>query len=100
MLELNGKYTAPLVICFEVAEHIDPRHNDEIVKQIYKSMETYGVLMFTAAQPGQGGVGHINNRPKAYWKQKFEALGLIHDDNMQKDCINYCLNGYHMGWYK
>jgi len=99
LLELNGKYTADLVICFEVAEHIDPTYNDEIVDQIYKSMISGGILMFTAAQPGQGGVGHINNRHKNYWKDKFQKLGLILDQKMIDDCINFCRQGYHMGWF-
>lgn len=99
MLELNGKYTADLVICFEVAEHIDPMHNDEIVNQIYQSLKSGSILMFTAAQPGQGGVGHINNRPKSYWKNKFEQTGLIYDDQMVKECIDFCKQGYHMGWF-
>jgi glycosyltransferase involved in cell wall biosynthesis/2-polyprenyl-3-methyl-5-hydroxy-6-metoxy-1,4-benzoquinol methylase len=99
LLDLNGKYQADLVICFEVAEHIDPTHNDEIVKQIYSSIESGGTLMFTAAQPGQGGVGHINNRHKSYWKNKFESHGLIFDENIVMDCIDYCKQGYHMGWF-
>jgi hypothetical protein len=55
--------------------------------------------MFTAAQPGQGGVGHINNRPKSYWKAKFEKKGLVFDAEMNDHCINYCKQGYHMGWF-
>ena len=99
MLDLDGKYKANLVICFEVAEHIDPTHNDRIVNQIYQTMLPGSILMFTAAQPGQGGVGHINNRPKLYWKQKFQQLGLVHDDNLVKKCIDFCKQGYHMGWF-
>ena len=99
LLELDGKYKADLVICFEVAEHIDPTHNDDITSQIYSSILPGGMLMFTAAQPGQGGVGHINNRPKAYWKVKFESLGLVFDEKATTDCVNYCRQGYHMGWF-
>lgn len=99
LLDLNGKYKAKLAICFEVAEHIDPTHNDEIVEQIYQSIDSGGILMFTAAQPGQGGVGHINNRPKSYWKAKFEEKGLVFDAEMNDHCINYCKQGYHMGWF-
>lgn len=99
LLDLNGKYTADLVICFEVAEHIDPTYNDEIVNQIYQSMKSGSVLMFTAAQPGQGGVGHINNRHKSYWKNKFEQIGLIYDEQIVKDCVDFCKQGYHMGWF-
>lgn len=99
LLNLNGKYTANLVICFEVAEHIDPTNNDNIVNQIYQCMVSGSTLMFTAAQPGQGGVGHINNRKKVYWKEKFEQIGLVYDEKTLKDCIEFCKQGYHMGWF-
>lgn len=99
LLNLNGKYTANLVICFEVAEHIDPTNNDNIVNQIYQCMVSGSTLMFTAAQPGQGGVGHINNRKKVYWKEKFEQIGLVYDEKTLKDCIEFCRQGYHMGWF-
>ena len=99
LLDLNGKYKRDLVICFEVAEHLDPQYSDEIVRNVYESIEDGGVLLWTAALPGQGGVGHINCRPKAFWKEKFEKLGLIHDDSMQEDIISYCKEGRYMGWF-
>jgi glycosyltransferase involved in cell wall biosynthesis len=99
LLELNGKYKRDLVVCFEVAEHIDPQLSDEIARNVYSSVDDGGILLWTAAIPGQGGVGHINCRPKQYWKNKFEKLGLIHDDTMQKDIIDYCKSGMHMGWF-
>ena len=88
-----------MVVCFEVAEHIDPTHNDQIVDQIYQTMHPGSILMFTAAQPGQGGVGHINNRPKVYWKKKFESLGLVYEEYLTENCIDFCKQGYHMGWF-
>lgn len=99
LLDLNGKYKAELVVCFEVAEHIDPIHNDQIVDQICQTMHPGSILMFTAAQPGQGGVGHINNRPKVYWKKKFESLGLVYEEYLTENCIDFCKQGYHMGWF-
>lgn len=99
LLNLNGKYKRDLVICFEVAEHIDPQYSNEIVRNVYESIENGGVLLWTAALPGQGGVGHINCRPKQFWKEKFEKLGLIHDDSMQEDIISYCKEGRYMGWF-
>lgn len=99
LLELNGKYKRDLVVCFEVAEHIDPQLSDEIVRNVYSIIDNGGILLWTAAIPGQGGVGHINCRPKNYWKDKFEKIGLLHDDLMQKDIIEYCQSGMHMGWF-
>jgi len=99
LLTLNGKYTSDCVICFEVAEHIDPQFADEIVRNIYESIEPGGKLLFTAAKPGQGGVGHINNRPKSYWANKFEEKGLVRNEQLEIELIFYCLQGYHMGWF-
>jgi glycosyltransferase involved in cell wall biosynthesis/SAM-dependent methyltransferase len=99
LLELNGKYTADTVICFEVLEHIDPQYGDEAVRNIYEAMEPGGTLIFTAAQPGQGGVGHINNRPKRFWAEKFENIGLKQDKKLAKKLVEYCRQGYHMGWF-
>ena len=32
-------------------------------------------IVFSAAQPGQGGTGHINEQPPEYWAQRFEGRG-------------------------
>ena len=31
-------------------------------------------MVFTVAQPGQGGKGHINEQPLNYWIEKFENV--------------------------
>jgi len=99
MLKLDGTKQADLVIMFEVAEHIDPQHNDEIVNGIFNTIEDGGKLIFTAAHPGQGGVGHINNRPRQYWVDKFKAKGLVEEVKLKDNLITYCRQGYHMGWF-
>lgn len=99
LLEFNGKYKKDLVICFEVAEHIDPQYCDDIVKNVVDCVDVGGTLIWTAAKPGQGGVGHINCKTKEFWKEKFERIGLTHDDKMQSDLIKYCQQGMHMGWF-
>ncbi|HQK63062.1 MAG TPA: glycosyltransferase [Methanofastidiosum sp.] len=89
-----------LTICLEVFEHIDPTYNDIIVKNLSEYVKENGYLIFTAAQPGQGGVGHINNRLKQYWADKFESVGLQRCEYLEKDLIDFCLNcGYYMGWF-
>lgn len=99
LLKLNGEHQSDLVTCYEVAEHIDPQYSDDIIRSVYNSMEAGGTLIWTAAQPGQGGVGHINNRKKEYWLKKFIDFGLIPDYDMQSNIIQYCRQGYHMGWF-
>jgi glycosyltransferase involved in cell wall biosynthesis/SAM-dependent methyltransferase len=89
-----------LAICLEVLEHIDPQYADLAVDNIGKYIDENGYLIFTAAQPGQSGVGHINCRPKQYWSDKFEALGLTRCEDLENNCIEFCKNsGYYMGWF-
>lgn len=99
LLKLDEKWKADLVICYEVAEHIDPQYANDVVQSVYNSIEPGGLLIWTAAQPGQGGVGHINNRPKRYWAEKFESLGLQPQIDLHTDLLEYCKQGYHMGWF-
>ena len=63
-----------LVCCVEVAEHIAPARSDDLVESLARV--TGSTLYFTAAPPGQGGVGHINCRPHADWLAAFEGHGL------------------------
>lgn len=62
-----------LVTCIEVAEHIPAERADELVDAIVSNSRRW--VVFSAAQPGQGGVGHVNEQPPDYWIEKFEARG-------------------------
>lgn len=95
----DTKRTADTVICFEVLEHIDPKFADQEVDALYNAIEPGGTLVFTAAQPGQGGVGHINCRKKDYWLKKFIAKGLIYHPGLTEDLITFERQGIHMGWF-
>jgi glycosyltransferase involved in cell wall biosynthesis len=99
LLTLNGKYQKELAICLEVAEHIDPQYSDKIIENVVSVIKPGGILLWTAAKPGQGGVGHINCRPKQYWLEKLKAAGLVYDDVLCQKCIEYCQQGEHMGWF-
>ena len=54
---------------------------------------------WSAAHPGQGGVDHINCQPKEYWQKLIESNGLVRDETMEQQMIEYISNGYHMGWF-
>ena len=88
---------ADVVVCLEVAEHIPEEFNDKIVEKIVGAVGKS--LIFTAAIPGQGGVGHINCRPRQFWLEKFTAAGLKHDIDMEEHILTYARGGYHMGWF-
>lgn len=89
------KQQANLAICIEVLEHIDKKGAKAAVKNITKASET---IFFTAAQPGQGGVGHVNCQPKEYWQKLFKDNGFERDVK-DEDYIRILIqSGYHMGW--
>lgn len=73
-LEL-GKYD--LVMCTEVAEHLPAAYADILVHSICRNVNAW--VFFTAAQPGQGGHGHVNEQPHAYWIRKFRERGYSPD---------------------
>lgn len=91
--------TADLVVCLEVLEHIDPAFEDYVVANLAATVEPMGRLILSAAQPGQGGTGHINNRPRQYWIDRLEDLGLTYDEDATDELRDYMQSGYHMGWF-
>lgn len=61
-----------LAICFEVAEHLPEAFADTLVDSV---CEAASLLLWSAAVPGQGGTYHYNERPPAYWLEKFATRG-------------------------
>jgi glycosyltransferase involved in cell wall biosynthesis/predicted O-methyltransferase YrrM len=62
-----------LVICSEVAEHLDAEHADKLVETITTLAKD--VVFLTAAIPGQGGHDHVNEQPNSYWIKKMRMRG-------------------------
>ncbi len=62
-----------LVICTEVAEHLDGQFADLLVDTICQRSRRFAY--FSAAVPGQGGTHHVNEQPHEYWIQKFAHRG-------------------------
>jgi hypothetical protein len=53
-----------LAYSFEVAEHLPPELGNRLVAFLAASAPT---VVFTAAPPGQGGSGHVNEQERPYW---------------------------------
>lgn len=72
--DLAGKFD--LVMCLEVAEHI-PKHqaHNALLRTLAES--TGNLLVFSAAQPGQNGTGHVNLQPLSYWIEAIEKWPYI-----------------------
>lgn len=73
---------ADLCVCLEVAEHLPPSRGPSLVTDLCRSAGQ-GVL-FSAAVPGQGGHGHVNERPPEYWITLFEGEGFVTDTELQQ----------------
>jgi SAM-dependent methyltransferase len=69
-LALGRKFD--LVYTVEVAEHIHPALAAVFVRNLVSLGDR---ILITAARPGQGGLGHLNEREPEYWEALFEAEG-------------------------
>lgn len=60
-----------LAICLEVAEHLPAEAAELLVAGLVGANN----VLFSAATPGQPGVGHINCQPHEYWHDLFARYG-------------------------
>lgn len=67
-----GKPKFQLCMCLEVAEHVEAQYADTLVQNCVDMSNT---ILFTAAPPNQGGLGHVNCQPPSYWVKKFADHG-------------------------
>lgn len=65
-----------MVSCLEVAEHIPERNAGTFCDAIAHHLQPGGLLIFSAAPPGQDGDGHVNNKATHYWRTMFYERGV------------------------
>ena len=93
---LDGPFD--VVCCFEVAEHLDERLGDRLVAYLSQLAPT---IVFTAAHPGQGGRGHVNERAQAYWIERFARCGADHRDDLSRHIAEaFRCHGVEASWYR
>jgi SAM-dependent methyltransferase len=69
-----------LAVCLEVAEHLKPESSTFLIK----SLTTLSpVVIFSAAVPGQGGDGHINENPRTFWHHEFTQNKFVIADRVR-----------------
>lgn len=68
--------TFGMVISIETAEHIDPDYTDVYLDTIARHITRKGVLIFSAAMPGQPGDGHVQLQQALWWRERLERRGL------------------------
>lgn len=64
--------TFDLALSLEVAEHLPPKRASAFVDLLIAHAK---MVVFSAAIPGQGGVGHVNEQHVGYWVELFEQRG-------------------------
>jgi 2-polyprenyl-3-methyl-5-hydroxy-6-metoxy-1,4-benzoquinol methylase len=73
---LHLKRRFGIVWCYEVAEHLPDNAADVLIDTLCRHSD---IIILSAAVPGQGGEGHINEQPKEYWIGKMAARGYMVD---------------------
>ena len=109
VLDLTADFVLPrkadLAISLEVAEHLPSKNGDHLVQQLVLAAP---IVLFSAAIPGQGGTGHVNEQWQDYWRSKFNSFGYYpvdairpfvwghHDVEIwyQQNIILYCKEGH------
>lgn len=71
-----------LAVCLEVAEHLTEDAGDRLIEKLAQIAR---VVLFSAAIPGQGGHGHINEQWPGYWVDRFYAHELVCWDGLRWD---------------
>jgi SAM-dependent methyltransferase len=69
--DLEQPFTGPsvdLAISLEVAEHLSPARAESFVADL---VALAPAILFSAAIPGQGGVGHLNEQWQSWWAARF-----------------------------
>lgn len=65
--------TYDLVLCLEVIEHVAAALEPIVFANIARHTGKY--LLFSGGTPGQGGSGHINEKPERYWFEQLAQRG-------------------------
>ncbi len=71
-LDLGRRFD--LVVSLEVAEHLRAEAAEGFVDSLVRHGD---VVLFSAAIPGQGGNGHVNEQLQHYWAALFAARGYV-----------------------
>lgn len=75
---------ADVAYSIEVAEHVPEALADRFVAFI---SATAPIVVFTAATPGQGGQGHVNEQPRGYWIEHFARHGMAYQGNATAELV-------------
>jgi len=91
-----------LITCLEVAEHLPPDAHETLVDTIARHLRPKptmevdsGLVVFSAAPPGQAGEHHVGCRPAREWRAMFHERGISYRDDLTRQLAH--LFGYVTG---
>lgn len=87
------------VLCIEVAEHLPESDAWSVIDSVWRNTLPGGLVIWSAARPGQGGVGHINCQLPEYWRERAIVKGFEMCEYLEYDLHRWITSGYHMGWF-
>jgi hypothetical protein len=91
-----GKYD--LVICTEVAEHIEECFADTLVDTVCRTAIKH--IFFSAAKAGYGGHLHVNEQERPYWYEKFAKRGWAVDHKLSEEiCAQLKVSNPQTWWF-
>lgn len=93
-VDLHRRFDAAMNI--EVGEHMDKKYADILVENITRHTN---LLIFSAATPGQGGYGHINEQKFEYWETKLEKCDFYCDKESTSNFRNRLKRKKVKKWY-
>jgi SAM-dependent methyltransferase len=67
-----GFIKSDLAMSLEVVEHLPEHVGRNLIQRLTESAD---FIVFSGAQPGQGGTYHINEQPLRYWVEEFKKYG-------------------------
>jgi len=81
---LPKKESFDMAICIEVLEHFKEDRALEIHQFLCESSD---LILFSAAIPGQNGIGHLNCQRHAYWHKAFADCGFHFFDGFKPSLL-------------
>ena len=94
--KIDLKQHFDLALNIEVIEHIDRKYEDIVLENITRHTN---LLIFSAATPGQGGWGHINERPFKYWEKKLNLANFFCEKDKTQEFRQYLKKKKAKKWY-
>lgn len=82
-LALNRRFA--VISCIEVAEHLPEDGASVLCDTIARHLAPGGLLIFSAATPGQGGEHHVNCQPPVYWRARLHERGISYRSDYTKE---------------